>query len=147
MTADSDTFWKSTPLETLDSARWESLCDGCAQCCLDRFEDGDTREIFFTNVCCRYLDQDSCHCTDYIARTKNVPDCVHVTPQLLHDPYWLPVTCAYRLLAEGKDLPWWHPLISGDPQTVVQSGNSVCGRVVSELDADRLDQHFIDWLA
>ena len=146
MTADSSEFWKTRPLGTFDNAQWEALCDGCAKCCLYRFEDEDTREIHFTNVCCRYLNQENCRCSDYASRSKNVPDCVQVTPQVLRDPYWLPATCAYRLLAEGKALPWWHPLVSGDPRTVVQSGNSVCGRVVSELDADQLQQHLIDWL-
>ena len=146
VTSDSDDFWKTTPIHALDRAQWEALCDGCAKCCLYRLEDTDTRSIYFTNVCCRYLEQESCRCSDYASRSKNVPDCVHVTLELLRDPYWLPATCAYRLLAEGKDLPWWHPLVSGDPSTVAGSGNSVCGRVVSELDADSLDQHLIDWL-
>lgn len=146
MTVKIEKFWQKNPLEKLEPGQWEALCDGCAKCCLHRLEDEETRDIYFTNVCCRYLDQSSCRCTDYPSRSRNVPDCVQVTPLVLRDPYWLPATCAYRLLAEGAQLPWWHPLISGDPQTVIDSGNSVAGRVISELDADRLDQHLVDWL-
>lgn len=138
-------FWQIQPLGTLNPEQWEALCDGCAKCCLHRLEDSESREIQFTNVCCRYLDTDSCRCTDYARRSDNVPDCVNVTLKVLEDPYWLPRTCAYRLLAEGKELPWWHPLVSGDPDTVIQSGNSVRGRVISELEADDLEQHMVDW--
>ena len=138
-------FWQSEPLGTLNPDQCEALCDGCAKCCLHRLEDTESRAIQFTNVCCRYLDPDSCRCTDYARRSTNVPDCVKVTLKVLEDPYWLPRTCAYRLLAEGKDLPWWHPLVSGDPDTVIQSGNSVRGRVISELEADDLEQHMVDW--
>ncbi len=139
-------FWKHKSLTELSPAEWEALCDGCAKCCLHRFEDQETREIQFTNVCCRYLDQATCRCTDYPNRSVNVPDCVSVTPEILKDPYWLPETCSYRLLAEGRDLPEWHPLVSGDPQTVILSGNSVGGRVISELEADDLEYHMIDWV-
>jgi uncharacterized cysteine cluster protein YcgN (CxxCxxCC family) len=139
-------FWKHKSLTELSPAEWEALCDGCAKCCLHRFEDQETREIQFTNVCCRYLDQATCRCTDYPNRSVNVPDCVSVTPEILKDPYWLPETCSYRLLAEGRDLPEWHPLVSGDPQTVILSGNSVGGRVISELEADNLEYHMIDWV-
>ncbi len=139
-------FWKSTPLAEMSPSQWEALCDGCAKCCLHRFEDSDSHEIVFTNVCCRYLDQETCRCTDYPNRSINVPDCVSVTLAVLEDPYWLPESCAYRLLAEGKELPQWHPLVSGDPATVTTSGNSVGGRVVSELEADDFIHHMIDWI-
>ena len=140
-------FWKTRPLATLNREQWEALCDGCAKCCLHRLENTQSHEIYFTNVCCRYLDLDSCRCNDYVHRSTNVPDCVSVTLEILQDPYWLPTTCAYRLLAESKDLPWWHPLISGDPETVVQSGNSVRGKTISELEAGDLEQHMVDWLS
>jgi uncharacterized cysteine cluster protein YcgN (CxxCxxCC family) len=139
-------FWKAKPLTELSQAQWEALCDGCAKCCLHRFEDTKTQEIFYTNVCCRYLDQTACRCTDYANRSSNVPECCTVTLEILKDPYWLPDTCAYRLLAEGKTLPAWHPLVSGDPATVATSGNRVCGRVVSELEADEPAQHLVDWI-
>ena len=131
----------------MEQEQWEALCDGCAKCCLHRLEESETREILFTNVCCRYLDQRNCRCTDYPNRSVNVPDCVQVTLEVLEEPYWLPSTCAYRLLVEGRPLPSWHPLVSGDPESVISSGHSVGGRVVSELDADDLEQHLIDWIA
>lgn len=139
-------FWVEKSLSELSPAEWESLCDGCAKCCLHRFEDEETREIQFTNVCCRYLDQSDCRCEDYPNRSINVPECVTITLAVLEDPYWLPESCAYRLLAEGKPLPEWHPLISGDQDTVIYSGNSVGGRVISELEADELEYHIIDWI-
>ena len=144
--AEREKFWETKPLSALTRAEWESLCDGCAKCCLHRFEDTESREIQFTNVCCRYLDQDSCRCTDYPRRSVNVPDCVTITLEVLQQPYWLPATCAYRLLAEGRPLPDWHPLISGDPDTVLLAGHSVAGLVISEEDVDQLEHHLIDWI-
>jgi len=139
-------FWESKPLSSLNPDEWESLCDGCAKCCLHRFEDMESHEIQFTNVCCRYLDQDNCSCTDYEHRSINVPDCVTITLQVLEAPYWLPATCAYRLLAEGRPLPDWHPLLSGNPDSVIEAGHSVLGLVISELEAEQLEHHMIDWI-
>ncbi|MCB1726524.1 MAG: YcgN family cysteine cluster protein [Gammaproteobacteria bacterium] len=139
-------FWRQKKLSELDREEWESLCDGCAKCCLYRLEDEDTRDIYFTNVHCRLLDTESGRCSDYPNRSTRVPDCVTITPAVLEDPYWLPQTCAYRLLAEGRDLPNWHPLVSGDPQTVVRAGQRVCGRTICEDDADELEQHLVDWV-
>jgi uncharacterized cysteine cluster protein YcgN (CxxCxxCC family) len=133
-------------MESLSREEWEALCDGCAKCCLHRLEDEDTREIHFTNVACQLLDQETCRCGNYAERSVLVPDCITLTPRILEDPYWLPSTCAYRLLAEGKELPWWHPLVSGDPETVFQSGNSVSGRVICETEADNLEHHLIEWV-
>lgn len=146
MSSTDTPFWIHKPLAQMTPGEWESLCDGCAKCCLHRFEDEETREIQFTNVCCRYLDQSTCRCSDYPNRSINVPDCVTITLEVLEDPYWLPESCAYRLLAEGKPLPEWHPLVSGDPETVIYSGQSVGGRVISELHADDLEYHIIDWI-
>lgn len=139
-------FWREKTLAELDSVEWEALCDGCAKCCLHRLEDEDTQEIYFTNVHCRLLDTRSCRCRDYPNRATRVDDCVTITLEELKDPYWLPSTCAYRLLAEGKPLPAWHPLISGDPETVFISGNSIGGRTICEDDADALEHHLIDWI-
>jgi uncharacterized cysteine cluster protein YcgN (CxxCxxCC family) len=139
-------FWRTKALGELSRAEWEALCDGCARCCLHRFEDEDTREIWFTNVHCRLLDATTCRCTDYANRSTRVPDCVTLTPADLETPYWLPATCAYRLLAEGRDLPAWHPLVSGDPGTVLRAGKRICGRTVCEDDADDLEQHIVTWL-
>ena len=126
--------------------QWESLCDGCAKCCLQKLEDVDTREIFYTNVACHLLDLDTCRCTDYPNRSRRVPTCVTLTLRDLEDPYWLPATCAYRLLAEGGTLPGWHPLVSGDAASVIMHGHSVGGRVISETEADDLEHHLIDWV-
>jgi len=139
-------FWKTKSLSELSSGEWEALCDGCAKCCLYRLEDEDTRDIYFTNVHCRLLDTESGRCTDYPNRSIRVPDCVTITPKELEDPYWLPKTCAYRLLAEGRDLPEWHPLISGTPDSVVTAGHRVCNRTICEDEADELENHLIDWV-
>ncbi len=138
-------FWKQKPLNALTQEEWESLCDGCAKCCLHRIGDEESGEIFTTNIVCRYLDQDHCRCSDYPNRSTNVPDCLSVTPELLKDPYWLPPTCAYRVLAEGGELPEWHPLISGTDDSVMASGNSIRGRVVCETEADDPEHHLVHW--
>ena len=139
-------FWQTKSLHEMTHQEWESLCDGCAKCCLHKLEDEDTREVIFTNVVCDLLDPGSCRCTDYNNRSTLVPTCVTLRPDDLEDPYWLPTTCAYRLLSEGADLPWWHPLVSGDPETVAASGNSVRGRTVPESEADDFEFHLIDWI-
>ena len=141
-----DKFWETTPLSALTSEQWESLCDGCAKCCLEKLEDEDSRRIYYTNVVCRLLDLDSCRCKDYPNRSRVVPSCVTLTLAVLEEPYWLPSTCAYRLIAEKRPLPDWHPLISGDPATVLETGKSVYGRVISEDDAGPLVHHLVDWL-
>ena len=146
MTHSNPLFWRHKSLEEMSLEEWEALCGGCAKCCLHRLEDVDTREIHFTNVHCRLLDTDTCRCTDYPNRSARVNDCVTLTPEELKDPYWLPATCAFRLLAEGKPLPEWHPLVSGDPDTVFVSGNGIGGRTVCEDEADDLEHHIIDWI-
>ena len=124
---------------------WESLCDGCGRCCLHKLRDAQTDEISFTNVACRLLDLEACRCTDYANRRARVPDCVRLTPAKLKKLDWLPPSCAYRLLAEGKDLYPWHPLISGRPESVREAGVSVAGRVVSERWAGPLEHHIVEW--
>lgn len=125
-------FWEDTPLEAMTEAQWESLCDGCGRCCLVRFENGNGEGVFYTRAACRLLDTASCRCQDYAHRFDKVPDCLSVRKLPRENYGWLPVSCAYRLLAEGKPLPRWHPLVSGDSSTVLQAGISVAGRVVSE---------------
>lgn len=139
-------FWKQKKLTEMNHKEWESLCDGCAKCCLYRLEDEDTRQIYYTNVHCRLLNTETARCSDYPRRSIRVPDCITITPAVLEDPYWLPKTCAYRLLAEGKGLPAWHPLISGDADSVVRAGQRVCNRTVCEDDADALENHLVDWI-
>ncbi len=139
-------FWKRKSLSEMTRREWESLCDGCGKCCLNKLEDEDTGEIALTEVACRYLDLGNCRCTDYANRLTLVPDCISLTPDNVSRLPWLPATCAYRLLAEGSDLYWWHPLVSGDPGTVHEAGVSVRGKVVSEDDVDDLEDHVVEWL-
>ena len=128
--AGADTpFWRTTPLEAMSRDEWESLCDGCGRCCLVKLEDEGTGKIHATDIVCRLFDGDSCRCRDYPNRSKEVPDCVTLTPEDVRTLGWLPPTCAYRLVADGEDLKWWHPLVSGTPDTVVEAGISVRGRI------------------
>ena len=138
-------FWKTKRLEEMTRDEWESLCDGCGRCCLHKLRDDNTNALSFTNVACRLLDLESCRCSDYPRRQRRVPDCVGLTPQALKEIDWLPPSCAYRRLRDGLDLAWWHPLVSGDPETVHQAGVSVRGRAVSERRAGSLEHHIVDW--
>ena len=138
-------FWKTTALEDMTQQQWESLCDGCGLCCLNKLEDEDTGEVHYTRAACKYLDIGACRCKDYENRTDNVADCVDLTPSRMRRLHWLPETCAYRLVAEERDLAWWHPLVSGDPESVHQAGVSVRGRVVSEEGVKDLEDYLIQW--
>jgi uncharacterized cysteine cluster protein YcgN (CxxCxxCC family) len=142
-------FWKK-PLTALTRAEWEQLCDGCGRCCLVKLEDEDTGAIHYTDVACRLLEAGTCRCRNYGRRRERVPDCVKLTPQNLKAIPWLPPTCAYRLRAEGRDLAWWHPLISGDPESVHRAGVSVRGRIGAleeEVAEDDLPDHIASWPA
>jgi uncharacterized protein len=143
-------FWKTKTLEEMSNAEWESLCDGCARCCLEKLEDEDTGKIYFTHVSCKLLDAGLCACKDYANRSDQVPDCVRLTPENVRTLNWLPPSCGYKLVAEGRDLYWWHPLVSGDPDTVHEAGVSVRGRVQGTeneiADAD-LEDHIVQWPA
>lgn len=138
-------FWKTKTLAEMKADEWESLCDGCGRCCLHKLEDPDTGEISFTRVACRLLDTKSCRCSDYVNRKKRVHDCELLTPAKIAMFRWLPSTCAYRLLSEGKDLYPWHPLVSGDPDTVHKAGISVRGRAIAERKAGNIENHIVDW--
>jgi uncharacterized cysteine cluster protein YcgN (CxxCxxCC family) len=138
-------FWRRKTLAEMSDEEWESLCDGCAKCCLHKLEDIDSGQIDYTEVACRLLDLETCRCTRYPDRRRLVSDCVVLTPDKVDELAWLPPTCAYRLVAEGQDLPWWHPLVSGDAATVESVGVSVRGRVVSERAAGDLEDHIVDW--
>jgi uncharacterized protein len=146
--ADDVPYWRRKRLAEMTDAEWESLCDGCGRCCLVKLEDEDTGGIFFTNVGCRLLDTDSCRCGDYQNRSAVVDDCVRLTATVVGEIGWLPPTCAYRLIDEGKDLYWWHPLVSGDADTVHQAGISVRGRVPDLEDTvpgAALEERIVDW--
>ncbi|MCC0039965.1 MAG: YcgN family cysteine cluster protein [Brucellaceae bacterium] len=135
-------FWTSKPLEDMTAAEWESLCDGCGKCCMAKLEDEDTGEIHWTSVGCRLFDAGACRCTDYANRLAAVPDCVGLTPANVRTIPWLPKSCAYRRIAEGRPLAWWHPLVSGRPETVHEAGISMRGRVTaSEADLGEPDDY------
>ena len=142
------TFWLEKSLEELNPQQWEALCDGCARCCLVKLEDEDSGEICHTEVVCRHLDLDSCRCSAYPQRHQLVPDCIDFTAGVARQLRWLPTTCAYRLVAEGKDLPEWHPLRSGSADSVHEAGISVRGKVVSEegVHDDALADMIIHWV-
>ncbi|CAN5413001.1 YcgN family cysteine cluster protein [soil metagenome] len=143
-------FWKTKTLEEMSGAEWESLCDGCGRCCLEKLEDEDSGKIYFTHVSCKLLDAGLCACKDYENRSAQVPDCVRLTPENVRTLNWLPPSCGYKLVAEGRDLYWWHPLISGKPQTVHEAGVSVRGRVVGTEDTipdSELEDHIVSWPA
>ena len=142
---DTPPFWRAKTLEQMTPAEWESLCDGCGRCCLHKLRDDETGEIAFTDVACHLLDGHSCRCRDYASRQRRVPDCIALSPADLAEIDWLPPSCAYRLVAERRDLPWWHPLVSGDPDTVHAGGASVRGRVISERRAGALEDHVVAW--
>lgn len=140
-------FWKAKALGAMTRDEWESLCDGCGRCCLAKLEDEDTGEIAYTDVACRLLDLGSCQCTRYAARSRFVPDCITLTPENVGTIAWMPSTCAYRLVAEGRDLAWWHPLVSGDSETVHLAGVSVRNRVITERDTVDLEDRIVTWPA
>ena len=125
-------FWRTKRLDEMSAQEWESLCDGCGRCCLIRFEDEDTGEIWPTRVACKLFDGDTCRCTDYVNRKRHVPDCIKLTPWNIEALTWMPHSCAYRRLHEGRDLAWWHPLVSGDPATVQAAGVSMRGQTINE---------------
>ena len=141
MIPDSPPFWKSKKLSELSGEEWESLCDGCAWCCVHKFEDEDTGAYYLTNVACRLLDISTCRCTNYAERKKMVPDCTKLDPKVVRELSWLPPTCAYRLLAFGKELPEWHPLVTGDAESTHREGHSVRDRVLREQDVGELAEH------
>jgi uncharacterized cysteine cluster protein YcgN (CxxCxxCC family) len=140
-------FWDDKTLSEMTREEWEALCDGCGRCCLVKLEDEDTGDIYTSDVHCRLLDGKTCACSDYENRLARVPDCVKLTPENVSTIKWIPKTCAYRRIAEGRGLAWWHPLVSGDPETVEQTGVSVRNRTMSEADVppDTWEDHVVEW--
>lgn len=156
MAAPSNPFWRTKTLAQMSEAEWESLCDGCARCCLVKLEDEDTGAVVYTDLACHMLDEAACRCRDYPNRDREAPDCVRLTPQAVSALSWLPRSCAYRRISEGRGLPSWHPLVTGDPDSVHKAGVSVRGRVVvlpdqatlvamAQTDVDALMERIVDW--
>jgi uncharacterized cysteine cluster protein YcgN (CxxCxxCC family) len=144
----STPFWETKSLADMSVSEWESLCDGCGRCCLNKLEDWDTGEIHFTNIACTLFDGETCRCKDYDNRFDTVPDCIKLAPQDIDAYHWLPSTCAYRRLDEGKKLPIWHPLITGTTESVHLAGISVRGRTITEdgLSVEDYEDHLVDWV-
>ncbi|EKE44151.1 hypothetical protein OCGS_1667 [Oceaniovalibus guishaninsula JLT2003] len=140
-------FWETVPLDRMTPAEWEALCDGCGKCCLNKLEDEETGEVALTRIACRLLDDSTCRCAHYPIRKQFVPECVVLTPRTLpRSAYWMPRTCAYRLLHEGKPLFDWHPLLTGDPESVHRAGISLRDRTIPEFEIPEEDweDHIID---
>ena len=139
-------FWEK-PLHQLTPSEWEALCDGCGKCCLNKLEDWDTGEIYWTNIGCELLNCENGRCKDYQNRFKKVQDCIQLTPENIRTISWLPPTCAYRLIRDGEDLYDWHPLISGDPKTVETAGVSIVGRAVEDAgyQPEDYEEHLVEW--
>lgn len=142
-------FWKKYPLAALNADEWEALCDGCGQCCLIKLEDDETDEVAYTKVACQLLDCSTGYCSDYVHRKNFVPDCIQLTLQKITEiAYWLPTSCAYRRLYEGKNLPSWHYLNTGSRKSVIQAKKSVAGRCISEkeINDDDIDEYIVRWV-
>ena len=140
-------FWKRKSLSDMNREEWESLCDGCGKCCVLKIEDVDSGEVHYTDVACRLLDCGTAECLDYANRKSKVPDCIMLTPQNLEALTWMPDSCAYRVLHEGRDLPNWHPLVCGHGSGPIDAGVSVAGRVFPEDSVALTDliDHIIQW--
>ena len=142
-------FWRRKSLEEMTDSEWESLCDGCGRCCLNKLEEeGNDADTYYTDVGCRLLNGETCRCKDYAHRLEQVEDCVQLTPASLKTINWLPPSCAYVLVAKGRDLYWWHPLVSGDPETVHAAGVSVRGRMSATEETvpdEDLEDYIVSW--
>lgn len=142
-------FWENKTLSQMSQQEWESLCDGCGKCCLNKIIDDDTEELHFTNVACHLLHTKSCRCKKYEQRFELVKDCVKVSLEDIDQFHWLPASCAYRLLVEEKPLPEWHPLITGSQSAMHKAGCSIRGKIISEtaINPDNLEDYIVTWPA
>ncbi|MEL0036347.1 MAG: YcgN family cysteine cluster protein [Gammaproteobacteria bacterium] len=141
----TERFWETKALNEMSASEWESLCDGCAKCCMFQFEDEDTGHLMQTDVVCGLLDIEQCQCTDYANRTTLVPDCIQITPENILTLNWMPESCSYRQLALGNGLPDWHPLLTSDRASTRDLGHSVRGKVVSANEVDDIESRIISW--
>ena len=141
-------FWKHYALTELNPAEWEALCDGCGLCCLIKLEDDESHEVAYTKVACKLLNCETAQCSDYLGRMQQVPDCIQLTPEKLQHIHWLPPSCAYRRVAEGRSLASWHYLISGNRQSIIQARKSAAGRCISEenVHEDDLEDYIVRWV-
>lgn len=141
-------FWQSKSLDEMNEEEWEALCDGCGRCCLSKLEDADSGEVAFTALSCRLLDTSTCRCTDYGERKQKVPHCLQLSRYNVADIQWLPKTCAYRRIGEGRPLLSWHHLVSGDTNSVHEAGISVRGKVIPETQVhpDSAEDFIIHWV-
>lgn len=141
-------FWKHYPLEQLNAAEWEALCDGCGLCCLVKLEDEDSGQVVYTKVACQLLDTQTAQCSDYANRKQFVPDCLQLTPELVPQLHWLPASCGYKRVQLGLDLPDWHPLITGKPQSDIPAKKSAARRCISEkdIDPDDIEEYVVRWV-
>jgi uncharacterized protein len=141
-------FWKLKTLEELNPVEWESLCDGCGRCCLVKLEDEASGTVHFTDIACKLFDPSTCRCSHYAQRHRKVHDCIRLTPAMVRALSWLPPSCAYRIVAEGRDLPWWHPLVSGNQASVHEAGVSALGRVSlteNGVEPEDYPRHIVAW--
>ena len=138
-------FWETKSLKQMTKYEWESLCDGCGKCCLHKLEDIDTGEVSISNVTCSFLDEETCNCKDYSNREKNVPDCISLDLKNIKKLQWLPETCAYRLIDEGKSLYNWHHLISGSKSTIHEYGMSVRDYSINESKLNNAEEYILEW--
>ena len=138
-------FWETKSLKQMTKCEWESLCDGCGKCCLHKLEDIDTGEVSISNVTCSFLDEETCNCKDYSNREKNVPDCISLDLKNIKKLQWLPETCAYRLIDEGKSLYNWHHLISGSKSTIHEYGMSVRDYSINESKLNNAEEYILEW--
>ena len=140
-------FWKTKKLSELNNKEWESLCDRCGKCCVIKLIDESTEKLYYTKVSCKLLNTNNCSCKNYPNRKKLIPDCVELNADNIKEFNWLPKTCAYRLIDEGKDLPEWHPLIQKNRRLMDESHNSVAKKVIPEnkVNMDKITDYIFNW--